>query len=275
MKKSYKYALAVTFAAALAVGVTAHLGGVGAGSPAAQGDKLVLRVDSLMPGYTIEELVQQADLIVSEKVSDSSEAFAIRPLDGQDPRFYHDVSFKVGDVLKGSADAATPLQVRVEGGEGTYVATENESAPDFLPGDEYLLFLYRIGNGAAYNTEGSHAYVIGTATGAWPLADGDGGRYESPCWQPDGAGDASIDDVKAVVASLPAGDETSSARTYGVSGRMDEIEAQHEQGVITDEEYEEYVTLAEREQREFAKVLTAEEQLEFEESMLREHGSYL
>lgn len=275
MRKSHKYALAVTFAAALAVGVTAHLGARRVDSPVVQSGKLVLHVDSLMPGYTLEELVQQADLIVSGKVSDSSEAFAIRPIDGRDPRFYHDVSFEVGDVLKGSVDPATPLQVRVESGEGTYVATENESAPDFLSGDEYLLFLYRIGNGAAYNTEGSHAYVIGTATGAWPLADGDGGRYESPCWQPDGAGDASIDDVKAAVASLPAGDETSSARTYGVSGRMDEIEAQHEQGAITDEEYEEYVALAEREQSGFAQVLTAEEQLEFEKSMLREHGSYL
>lgn len=167
---------------------------------------LVQRISGALPGLSLDELVGQADLVVTGRVSGRSQAFLVEPADGADPRFFTDVNVTVDEVLFGTpvyADAAAGvIDIRVAGGAGELVETVDDGAPAFADQEGYLLFLYQVDDGTAYNTPGDHYFVVGVATGAWEETET--GEFSSPCYQPDGVDMVDGDDVRAAVAPSEA-----------------------------------------------------------------------
>lgn len=176
-------------------------------APDSTGKKVpVVTRSILMPGYSLEELAVRSDLIVSGTIASRADSVLIEPSDGGEPLFFTDVSVAVDDVFLDRTSLLTAgadeLVVRTEGGEGEYVEMEVEGAPTFDEGSRYLLFLYRLNDGAYYNAVGDHCYVVGVSTGAWEAARD--GSFASPCWQSDGRDHVTAADVRAVVSAISA-----------------------------------------------------------------------
>lgn len=176
-------------------------------APDSTGKKVpVVTRSILMPGYSLEELAVRSDLIVSGTIASRADSVLIEPSDGGEPLFFTDVSVAVDDVFLDRTSLLTAgadeLVVRTEGGEGEYVEMEVEGTPTFDEGSRYLLFLYRLNDGAYYNAVGDHCYVVGVSTGAWEAARD--GSFASPCWQSDGRDHVTAADVRAVVSAISA-----------------------------------------------------------------------
>lgn len=236
---------------------------------------LVQRVSAVLPAFSAEELVEKSDLIVVGTVGATSDAFLIDPVDeDKEPRFFTDTSVHVDRVLLGdpdySGEADDAIAVRTEGGTGDLIQTVNDGTPKFESGDRYLLFLCQLQDGTYYNTEGDHYYIIGVSTGAWPESGGGSNTFDSPCWQAEGPQDISVDALEDIIAATPVslGLEGDAARHTGVNARLDEIESDFEQGIITQQEYEYWLDLAEREATSYARILTEDEQAAYEQEVV-------
>ena len=235
---------------------------------------LVQNVSGLLPALSAEELVSQSDLIVVGTVGDRSAPFLVDPVDEKDPRFFRDVYFHVDQVLLGTPDYVDSngmdIAIRTEGGAGEFIETVNDATPDFRAGDAYLLFLCQLHDGTYFNTEGNHYYVVGVSTGAWKEASGEAQVFDSPCWQPDGSQDISLDAIQNHIATTPVsiGDETDPNRHSGVNAGLETIKDEYEQGIIDREEYQRLMDLAELEATSFARIMTRDEQLAYENEVV-------
>lgn len=236
---------------------------------------LVQHVSAVLPAFSAEELVEKSDLIVVGTVGAASDAFLVDPVDeSMEPRFFTDTSVHVDRVLLGDPDYSgevdDAIAVRTEGGTGELIQTVNDGTPKFESGDRYLLFLCQLQDGTYYNTEGDHYYIIGVSTGAWPESSGGSDTFDSPCWQAEGSQDISIDALEDIIAAKPAslGSEGDSTRHTGVNARLDEIESDFERGIITQQEYEYWLDLAEQEATSYARILTEDEQAAYEREVV-------
>lgn len=232
-----------------------------------------------VPLMSFSELLEKAELIVQGVVESKSEAFLIEPVDGTSPQFFTDVFFSVEAVYAGTphydseSDAQSArLTVRTEGGAGNLVKMTNDATPDFQNGQRYLLFLYQVDDGSDYNTEGNHYYVIGYYIGAW-LESETAGEFKRTVPPFD-----SIDRIdketllqKIADAPFPVGVEK---EDLGITAVLPEIEEDFQKGSISQEAYESYVQLAEKESSTFARIMTDEEQQAYEQEEVARMKEY-
>lgn len=231
-----------------------------------------------MPGFTLNELIEKADIIVDGTVAGRSDAFLIDPVDEKEPRFFTDMYFSVDNVYYGSPDynesESSTISVRLEGGSGDLVSTINDTTPSFQEGSRYLLFLYQLNDGTYYNTEGNHYYVIGVGTGAWTVSSDNSEYYDSPLWQPDGRTGVSSEELFETLASTKGADRNSpKPAAEGTNAKLDEIESDYQSGLISKESYDNYMELAKKEASGFAHIMTPSEQRNYEDAAFAEHGN--
>lgn len=233
--------------------------------------KMIQYSSSQVPGLSLRELAEGAELIVAGEVMGRSEPFLVKPVDGADPKFFEDIYIRLDDVFAGTPAFTSEqnqedsvITVRSEGGMGEVVATVNDATPVFEEGQSYLLFLYQRDDGAYFNTEGNHYYVVGVMVGAWLE---DEGVFESPIFQPDGLQSLSKESVADWLATIPAV-VGADQEFLGVNGSLDKIKAEYDAGVLSEEAYQFYLDLAQEEASGYATILSAKEQRAYEEAVL-------
>jgi hypothetical protein len=130
---------------------------------------VTLDVSSTLVKYEVSDLINKAGLIVEGTVVKQSEAFQIKSPAGAISN-HTDYTISVDSVLRGQSDAFE-ITIRLQGGVvGDY--TENhDSNPEFNIGSKYLLFLYKAGQGGAFNTLGDYYYVLGEYQGVYDVLD--------------------------------------------------------------------------------------------------------
>lgn len=237
---------------------------------------MVQHSSPLLPGFSLRELAERAELIVRGEVVGISDSFLVKPVDDAEPKFFEDVYVRVDEVLAGApsyagkqdGEAATVV-VRTEGGAGELIATVNDGTPDFKEGQEYLLFLYQYDDGSYYNTEGEHYFIVGVEGGAWQERDG---VYLPPFSHPDDPESFSVDDVREALAAMPMALGVDRVNT-ATNGDLDRIKEDYEAGVISEEAYRSYLDQAHREATQFARVMTKEEQRAYERERAESLGS--
>lgn len=226
-----------------------------------------------VPGFDLSELLGRAELVVDGVVEGKSDAFLVEPVDGSLPKFFTDVHFKVDTVYAGTPHYTNEsnaqqslLTVRTEGGSGDMVATINDATPAFDNGQRYLLFLYQVDDGSYYNTEGEHYYVIGIRTGAWMWSE-EIGKFESSIAQSDGKESVDNETLLQMIATTPStiGVEK---EDLGINAKLSEIEDEYQEGIVPQALYDEYMQIAQKEASTFARVMTMEEQLAYEQEVM-------
>lgn len=219
---------------------------------------------------SFEEFCAGSDLIVSGTYVGKSDSFMIEPVNGATPMFFTDYYFEVGEVCKGilpdSVARSSPqrITVRQRGGAGSFTETVDSNALQPTEGQEYLLFLYRIENGADYNTEGDHFYLMSGSLGAWPL-------NEAGCYAKDGGEERLIEKSavmaqvsEALAASAAANGADASGEEDSHAAYLADVEERYRNGEIPEEYYNEVMQNEQKENSQYARIMTDEEVAEYE-----------
>lgn len=223
-------------------------------------------VSSANANFSLEDCWANADLICVATYKDSSEPFAIRPVDGGDPQLFTDLHFDISQTYLGSAssDDSSQLTVRQMGGTGQYVEVVNDDALVPKDGSSYLLFLYKIDNGAEYNTEGDHYYLIGGNQGAW--ADDGTDTYASPT-----NGDkVSVDDLVAMQDAKGSAPQVQHDQN---TQYLDELQSAYTEGRIDRDYLDAAKDKIELENSQYATVMSKAETLAYETEMIGRAGT--
>lgn len=126
-------------------------------------------VSGSMVELTQQEMITRSSLVAIGSVSEISDAFQIKPVNGGDPSVFTDYTVEVSDILRGELDSDT-VSVRIQGGTANGMTTIAEEAPELEKGQTYLLYLYQPGRGGSYNTEGDYYYITGVSQGVFALS---------------------------------------------------------------------------------------------------------
>ena len=127
-----------------------------------------LQSESLLRGYSYEDLLHEAPMIVVAEVTEIAEPIQIRHASGNAAvNNFTDYTIVVSDVLRGEMAVSDSLTVRLEGGEVNGLNVVSEDAPTLALGDQRLFFLYQPNMGGSYNTEGDYTYIVGVNQGVF------------------------------------------------------------------------------------------------------------
>ena len=127
-------------------------------------------ISKLLVNMTGEDLYEHSTLVIRGKVVDQSDPFQIAPVTGGDPSNFTDYYVEIYETLRGgSAEVGDVVSVRIEGGLVNNLSVICHETAELHIDDEVLLYLYRSGMGAGYNTEGDHYYIVGEKQGAFIL----------------------------------------------------------------------------------------------------------
>lgn len=170
----------------------------------------------LLPGYSLDELIDRADLIVAGTVNKRADAILIEPSNDSEPRFFTDVTFAVETVFRKPAvsdpdaantvdehDGPSTVTVRTAGGMGDLLATVVDETPAFDPSTRWLLFLTRDDGDDPYYVPGDQYYVIGIATGAWPVDSANANTFVAPYEHPDSRTQVTATELENLIAQQP------------------------------------------------------------------------
>lgn len=121
---------------------------------------------SIIEGKTLNDLMQTSTLILVGKVEAEPQAFRIEAVGGGVKNF-QDYTIIPIQVLRGNGEVGQSVTVRQEGGR---VGNENlisDAASNLEVGKEYLMFLYQLGTGSGFNTQGDYYYINGFYQGVF------------------------------------------------------------------------------------------------------------
>lgn len=240
----------------------------GAANPSSPTDAYAQVISGLYAELSPEELCAASDLVCRATYRTASAPFLVRPVSGSDPMFFTDYYFDVEQVYKGALAAEMPdekkLTVRQRGGSGRYLTVIDDDALKPVAGEEYLLFLYSIPNGADYNTVGSHYYLSANAEqSAWNTESDDAYR------RPDTGAVLTSAELVALVADSPSEDDSDVNRTQA---RLEEVRRQLDSGEISREYYDDLVEKLRLEETGYAQILSDEETRSYEEQIAASSG---
>lgn len=230
--------------------------------------KIVQSSSGVYADFSFDDFCKSADLTCRGKYLGCSDPFMIDPVNDAEPMYFTDYYFAVEDVydgtLPGSVASAKQrvLTVRQQGGVGELVAMVNESAAEPVEGVSYLLFLYSIEDGAEYNTEGDHFYLMSGMFGAWPLSLS--GSFVSPNDGEAVAEEAAAESVEKAVSA--ASTMATGPVVTGKDAYVAEIEHLYLEGEISEEDYDAIMSDLQKEATSFARVMTDAEAKAYEES---------
>lgn len=121
--------------------------------------------------YTLDDLIEQSNLVVRGTVKNISDPFMIRGVNGIGELTYTDYDIDVSEVVRGNLPSDTrSVVVRMEGDPSNNLMIY-ESAPILDKEREYLLFLQKPGMGGGFNTEGDYYYILGLRQGVYENAE--------------------------------------------------------------------------------------------------------
>lgn len=223
-----------------------------------EGVEFVQGVSSYRPDLGFNELWGNADVVASGIYDNRSSSFMIQPVNGADPQYFTDFTFKDIRILKGSLSSANDaanatLIVRQRGGVGERVATANEEAASFIPKARYLLFLYRISDGSDYNTEGPHLYLIGGQMGAWE------GNPDGSFLSLHNGETATEARLSARSSASPSNGAESLGARMTASERVAQLDEEYSKGELEQDYYTSAREAAQLEATTFATILSEEE----------------
>lgn len=244
----------------------------GDGSNAAASDlpesiEVVQYVGSANAHFTFDDFMQNSDAVCYATYKGSSEPMLIDPVDGADPMYFTDMHFEVEKLYAGEIpgskgqDGAASIAVRQRGGAGELFAVVNRNA--FVPEKDksYLLFLFRIENGADYNTAGDHLYLIGDGEmGVWvPMGPSEQEPEGFKSWEGDTISVEELENYR--FSGGPA--KAPSANTKETF--LEEVERRYQAGEVPREYYDSVVETARKEDESFARVMSEEERVAYEQ----------
>lgn len=122
----------------------------------------------LLIGYTVDELMKYSGLVVYGTVTHISEPFAIECVEGG-YKLMTDMTITPIKTLRG--EEKKEVKVRLEGGQISDYIENYDDLPEFLLGEEWLLFLNTPNMGGSYHTEGDYYYITGLQQGAFKSLD--------------------------------------------------------------------------------------------------------
>jgi len=131
-------------------------------------------ISGLLYGKSIDDMFEQSSLVVYGKVDSKSKSFQIEDSEGG-VNLCTDYYIKPIEVLRGDANGAEKITVRIDGGLYENIKYIDEGEPDFNIGGKFVLFLYRPARGGGFNTEGDYYYVSGGCQGAFKNV----GKYDT------------------------------------------------------------------------------------------------
>lgn len=135
------------------------------------------QTDGALAYMGVDDLFQEATLIVEGTVSGAPDEFQIMSVSGSVANF-SDYPFRITSVFRGTPDnSAENITIRIQGGTVNNLTEEYSGSPKFEVGQDYLVFLYQPERGGSFNTEGDYYYVLGLSQGVF-AKDGDG-QYAS------------------------------------------------------------------------------------------------
>ncbi len=118
-----------------------------------------------IPYYSVEDMKTKAPVIVQGEVINISEPFLVEDSQGVSVRAYRDFEVKVSKALRGTpGDIVT---VRIAGGEFGNVSFVEEPTPKLEENKEYILFIYQHHMGGGTLTEGDYYFILGEQQGVY------------------------------------------------------------------------------------------------------------
>lgn len=226
--------------------------------------KYVQRISGSLASVDYQQMLQNSDYVVIAEYIGKSEPFMIRPVGGSDPTYFTDYYF----VSQGGEDAAeNKITVRQKGGYGTYFACVNDDAAKPVSDNEYLLFLYKIDDGAEWNTEGDHYYLVGDYTGMWSLDENR--NFINP--MQDELIPYDVAKANCGIKEKPVVYVNGEPMNYR-SQHLSELRERYESGELPYEAYKAAMDREEEISSSFSQIMTKEEALAYELEMVEDEG---
>lgn len=270
----------------LCVAVLCALSLMGCSSPENEPEvpRVSMGVSSSYPAYTIEELTNYSNIVVSGEVVGYSDPFLIKPATGGDPMYHTDMYVKVHDVFKGDPLCADPavaskfsakdpggllVTVRFMGGSGDAFDFTSDEEPGLAIGENALLFLYRVADGSDYNTEGSHYYLVTGPNSVY--TESEDGSYACNGDTVTKADICAVESSSAIVsdeADGPVDPNLQNAGVRSLEDQLDVLEQLNEAGEITDSDLAAERERAEAAKESYSQILSEEEARQYEQDLL-------
>jgi len=118
-----------------------------------------------------DALAEQSSLVVRGTVSDVTDLLLIQGVQGGDPAYFINSYFDVLEVYRGETDGASipirELCTQYLLQEDGSVSEASLSSATLLPGEEYILFLYKPNYGGGWNTADDFFQIVGFNQGAF------------------------------------------------------------------------------------------------------------
>lgn len=131
-------------------------------------EKVVVEQSRTVASLSVEQMALESDLVARGTVEGSSASFLIQPKDGRDASVFTDYTFAVTQIYRGGQEKAPQeITIRVEGGTYQDITVNTSGSPSFETGREYIVFLYRAPKNGGYETQGEYYYVTGFEQGVF------------------------------------------------------------------------------------------------------------
>lgn len=144
-------------------------------------EKTTITVSGIMPGFSKEDLVQKADVIIKGVVNnvEESEWSNNNPFIKNSTRnvLQTDIKVDIKEVIKGQPYDEDNVVVRINKGENADTIYESEGYPDFEEGEEVILFL-SIDDSMLKSSE-NYYILTGMRQGKFTLEDQDSYVFSS------------------------------------------------------------------------------------------------
>lgn len=226
--------------------------------------KYVQRISGALASVDYQQMLQNSDYVVIAEYVGKSEPFMIRPVGGSDPTYFTDYYF----ASKEGEDATEKMiTVRQKGGYGTYFACVNDDAAKPVSDNKYLLFLYKIDDGAEWNTEGDHYYLVGDYTGMWSLDENR--NFINP--MQDELIPYDVAKANCGIKEKPVVYVDGKPMNYR-SQYLAELRESYESGEMPYEAYKAAIDREEEISSTFSQIMTKEEALAYELEIVEENG---
>lgn len=188
--------------------------------------------------YTIEELISDSNLIIRAKLKDASETFQIQSAEGEAISNFTDYYFEIEEIIAGECSDDTAVTVRIEGGTVDDFKLIVDEAPEVPYDSEVILFLYKPNMGSGFNTEGDYYYILGLNQGIFVNS---AEKYSNDSMYCNENNDKlTVDELSQMISNS----KTPAEGVDMYNEFLANAKANLEEGVITEEAYNEMVSLS-------------------------------
>lgn len=203
-------------------------------------------VSATIAAIDYSDLFEQAHLIIRGVVTEKNEEVLVQAVRSAEPMCFTDKYIEVLDIYRGAAETRS-ITIRVAGGskhtDPNVGVTNVDYEPDLVPGEEYILFLYKPNYGGGWNTGENYYKVVGYRQGAFLLNER--GMYFNEVYQMELDPELFKKEVAVINEKVPIDYD------YQANSILESLKSNEELGVISQDQYKRELG----EMQEYAKVI--------------------